>query len=153
MSSGLAHLLVLAVALAAFVVARGRATGLRTAGAQGQRLNSLPFYHGAYAFLWAIVPAGLFLALWAPLKEGLVQQSVLASPAGQQLPDFDLARDSILSEARAVATGASDLAFTPLAQSLVPVYEAALGRYGLIGSGFALLLAIIGAGYALSRIR
>jgi phosphate transport system permease protein len=153
MSLALGLLLVLAIALAAFFLARGRATGLRTAAVGSERLNSLPSYHGAYAFIWAAVPAGLFLAIWAPLMEGLVRQAVLGSPAGQQLPDFDLARDSILSEARAVATGASDLAFTPLAQSLVPVYEAALGRYGLIGSGFALLLAIIGAGYALSRIR
>jgi phosphate transport system permease protein len=141
------------VGVAALVVARGRALTLQGAGAGRQRLNSLPAYHGVFAFIWAAVPALLFLSIWAPLQGQLVETAVLASPAGQQLPDFDLARDSILGEARAVATGASDLAFNPQAQALVPVYEGAMGRYGLIGSGFALLLALAGAGYAVSRIR
>ncbi|GAA4023218.1 phosphate ABC transporter permease subunit PstC [Sphingomonas swuensis] len=152
MSIGLGLLVVLLVAAAAFVVARGRAAGLQGAGSTRRRLNSLPTYHGIYAALWAALPALLFLAIWAPVQGGLVKQDVLASPAGQQLPAFDLARDSILSEAAAVATGASDLAFNPLAQALVPVYEAALGRYGLIGSGFALLLALAGAGFAITRV-
>jgi phosphate transport system permease protein len=145
-------LLVLLVAAAAFVVARGRATALRSAGPGRQRLNSLPFYHGAYAFLWAAVPALLFLAAWAPIQQALISEAVLSSPAGQQLPDFDLARDSILEEARNVASGASELAFNPAAQALVPVFQAATSRYGLIGGGFALLLALGGAGWAWSRI-
>ncbi|WP_338501417.1 phosphate ABC transporter permease subunit PstC [Sphingomonas kaistensis] len=146
-------LLVLGVAAAAFVLARGRATTLRAgAGAGRQRLNSLPNYHGAYAFLWAALPALLFLAAWAPIQQGLIADAVLSSPAGQALPDFDLARDSILSEARAVATGGSDLAFNPQAQALVPEYQAAIGRYSLIGSGLALLLALAGAGWSWSRI-
>ncbi|GAA4034513.1 phosphate ABC transporter permease subunit PstC [Sphingomonas rosea] len=145
-------LLVLCVAGAVFVVARGRAAALRTAGPGRRRLNSLPGYHGSYAFLWAIVPALIFLAVWTPIQSRLVEQSVIASPAGQTLPDFDLARDSILQEARAVATGASDLAFNPAANALVPVYQSALGKYGLIGGGFALLLALAGGGWALSRV-
>ena len=55
-------LLVLCVAGAVFVVARGRAAALQTAGPGRRRLNSLPGYHGSYAFLWAIVPALVFLA-------------------------------------------------------------------------------------------
>ena len=147
-------LLVLLVGSGAFFMARDRAEGLRKAAGTGKgRLNSLPAYHGGFAFLWAAVPALLFLSIWAPLQNRLVDTAVLESPAGQQLPDFDLARDSILGEARAVATGASELAFNPAAQALVPVFEAAIGRYSLIGSIFALLLALAGAGYALTRIR
>lgn len=153
MSLALGLLLVLGVAVAAFVLARGRAATLRAGGGAGrQRLNSLPFYHGAYAFLWAALPALLFLAAWAPIQHGLINDAVLSSPVGQQLPDFDLARDAILSEAQSVASGASDLAFNPQAQALVPVFQAASGRYGLIGSGLALLLALAGAGWAWSRI-
>src|SRR5687768_12805559 len=111
MSLAVGLLLVLGIAAAAFVLARGRAEALRAGGGQRQRLNSLPIYHGAYALLWTAVPALLFLAAWAPIQQGLVNDTVLASPAGQQLPDFDLARDSILEEARAVATGATDIAF------------------------------------------
>ncbi|GLR48168.1 phosphate ABC transporter permease subunit PstC [Sphingomonas astaxanthinifaciens] len=152
MSLLLGLVLVLAVAATVFVVGRGRASALQGAGAGRQRLNSLPNYHGGFAFIWAAVPALLFLAVWAPIQTGLVEQAVIASPAGQQLPAFDLARDSILDEARAVATGGTDLAFTPLARELVPVYSQALGKYGLIGGGFALLLAIAGGVWALSRI-
>lgn len=153
MSLAVGLILVLGVAAAAFVLARGRATALRAGGTGRQRLNSLPFYHGAYAFLWAIVPALLFLAAWAPIQHGLINDAVLSSPAGQTLPDFDLARDSILAEARSVASGASDIAFNPQAQALVPIFKAARGRYGLIGSGFALLLALAGAGWAFSKVR
>nr|WP_314442495.1 phosphate ABC transporter permease subunit PstC [uncultured Sphingomonas sp.] len=152
MSLAVGLLLVLGTALAAFVLARGRATALRSGGPGRQRLNSLPFYHGAYAFLWAAVPALLFLAVWAPIQQGLITDAVLSSPAGQQLPDFDLARDAILEEARAVASGGSDIAFNPAAQALVPVYQGASSRFGLIGSGLALLLALAGAGWAWSRI-
>jgi phosphate transport system permease protein len=149
----LGFLLVLLIGGAAFMVARGRALELQGSGAGRQRLNSLPVYHGGFAFLWAAAPALLFLAIWTPLQNGLVEASVLSSPAGERLPDFDLARDAILSEARAVATGASDLAFNPEAQALVPAYESAIGRYSLIGSGFALLLAAAGAAFAVSRVR
>ncbi|NJC05172.1 phosphate transport system permease protein [Sphingomonas kaistensis] len=153
MSLAVGLLLVLGVAAAAFVLARGRATALRVGGGAGrQRLNSLPFYHGAYAFLWAVIPALLFLACWAPIQQALITDAVMASPAGQQLPDFDLARDSILSEAQAVASGASDIAFNPQAQALVPVFASATTRFSLIGGGFALLLALAGAGWAFSRI-
>ena len=155
MSLALGLLLVLAVAAAAFVLARGRASGLRAAAATGgraHRLNSLPVYHGGFAFLWAAIPALLFLAAWAPIQQGLINEAVLASPAGQQLPDFDLARDAILGEARSVATGQTDLAFNPAARELVPEYQKAASRFGLIGSGFALLLALAGAGWAWSRI-
>ncbi|UUR07614.1 phosphate ABC transporter permease subunit PstC [Sphingomonas glaciei] len=153
MSLAVGLLLVLCVAAAAFVLARGRATGLRVGGGAGrQRLNSLPFYHGAYAFLWAVIPALLFLAAWAPIQQALITDAVMSSPAGQALPDFDLARDSILSEARAVASGSSDIAFNPQAQALVPVFQGATTRFSLIGGGFALLLALAGAGWAWSRI-
>ena len=145
--------LVLLVGIAAFVVARGRASGLQGAGTGRLRLHSRPISHGTYALLWTAVPALVFLAAWAPLQGRLVEQAVLESPAGQQLPDFDLARDSLMGEAYAVATGRSELTFSPLAQGLVPIYEAALGRYGLIGSGLALLLALAGAGWAVTRIR
>ena len=153
MSLAISLLLVLLVAAAAFAVARGRAAGLRGAGEGRQRLNSLPFYHGMYAALWGALPALLFLAIWAPIQGRLVQSAVLASPAGQQLPDFDLARSSLMSEAYSVATGASDIAFSPLAQALVPVYQDAFGRYGLMGGVCALLLALAGGGYVISRIR
>ena len=143
-------LVVLTAAAAAFL-ARRRAGALRAAG--GGRLNSLPGYHAAFAFLWAAVPALLFLAAWTPIQEQLVNGAVLASPAGQQLPDFDLARANILGEAYQLATGQIAAAISPDATRIAPVYREALSRYGLIGGGSALLLAIAGAVWALTRVR
>ena len=59
------------------------------------------------------LPALLFLAVWTPVQTGLVDQAVLASPAGQQLPDFDLARDTILTEAKEIAAGDREAGFNP----------------------------------------
>ena len=83
MTLSIALVAVLVIAAAAGLFARKRATGLRSGGA---RLNSLPNYHAFYVALWAALPALLFLAVWAPVQSGLVDQTVLASPAGQQLP-------------------------------------------------------------------
>src|SRR3990170_5687912 len=91
---------ILAIALAAGLFARNRAAGLRGGGA---RLNSLPNYHALYVAIWTAVPAVLLLAIWTPIQAELVDQAVLASPAGQQLPAFDMARDTILAEAREIA--------------------------------------------------
>lgn len=149
MTLPLALLAVLAVAVAAAILGRSRARGFRRSG----RLNSLPNYHGAYAFLWAAIPALLFLAVWAPAQVGLVNEAVLASPAGQKLPDFDMARDAIVAEARQVATGEIAAGFNPEATALAPVYREAATRYGLLGGAIGVLLAFAGAAWALTRLR
>jgi phosphate transport system permease protein len=140
---------VLAIAVVAGLFARNRVNGLRGGGA---RLNSLPNYHAFYVALWAALPALLFLAIWAPVQTGLVDQAVLASPAGQQLPAFDMVRQTILSEARDIATGAIESGFNPESNAIAPVYAAASGKYGLIGGMIASLIALAAAFLALRRI-
>ncbi len=143
-------LLVVGVAAAAGMIARTRAAGLRGGNA---RLNSLPSYHGVYVALWAAMPALLFLAIWAPVQSVLIDQAVLASPAGQQLPDFDLARDTIIAEAREIAAGVRETGFNAEATDLAPVYAAASNRYAAVGGAVALLLAFAGAFLSMRRIR
>ena len=55
MTLTLALVAILLVALAAGWLARSRASALRVDG----RLNSLPFYHAAYAFRWPALPAAI----------------------------------------------------------------------------------------------
>ncbi|HVF37414.1 MAG TPA: phosphate ABC transporter permease family protein, partial [Sphingomicrobium sp.] len=117
MTLAIALVAILAIAVAAGLFARHRAKGLRGGGA---RLHSLPNYHAFYVALWAAVPALLLLAIWAPVQSGLVDQAVLASPAGQQLPDFDLARDTILTEARQIASGEIEAGFNPESNAIAP---------------------------------
>lgn len=149
MTLGIALVAVLAIAVIAGLLGRSRAQGMRAGG----RLNSLPNYHGLYCFLWAAAPALLFLALWAPVQGRLVEQAVLASPAGQQLPDFDMARDAITSEAYEIATGQRAAGFNPESTALAPVYTQYISRYAGIGGGFAILLALAGAAWGLTRVR
>jgi len=149
MSLSIALVAVLVIAVAAGMFARNRASGLRSGGA---RLNSLPNYHAFYVGLWAALPAAFFLAAWAPVQTSLVNQAVLASPAGQQLPAFDMARDTILGEAREIATGEREAGFNPESSALAPIYADAMAKYAALGGGIAILIALAGGFFALRRI-
>ena len=116
------------------------------------RVHSLPGYHGWYVALWAVVPALLFLAAWAPLSQGLVMDAVMSSPAAADLPAFEMQRAAILDEARQLAEGTRAAAFNPAATALAPVYGEVTGRYGMIGAIVALLLAFAGGAFAFSRL-
>ncbi|WP_407695434.1 phosphate ABC transporter permease subunit PstC [Sphingomonas edaphi] len=140
----------LVIAATAGLFARKRATGLRGGGI---RLNSLPNYHALFVGLWTALPALLFLAIWAPVQSGLVEQAVLASPAGQQLPDFQMVRDTILSEARDIATGRIAAGFNPESNAIAPVYSAAYGKYSMVGSALAVLIALGSALLAMRLVK
>ena len=149
MTLPIALVAVLVIAVAAGLFARNRVRGLRSGGV---RLNSLPNYHAAYVALWAALPALLILAVWAPIQTGLVDQAVLATPAGQQLPAFDMVRDTILTEARDIASGAIEAGFNPESNAIAPIYAEFSAHYTLIGGGIAILLALGTAFLALRRI-
>ena len=150
MSLTISLIAILAIAVAAGLFARSRAKGLRGGGA---RLNSLPNYHAAYVALWAALPALLFLAIWTPVQGNLVDQAVRASPAAQTLPAFDMTRDTILAEARDLASGAIEAGFNPESAALAPVYAEAASKFSALGGGVAILIAIVGGFFALRRIK
>jgi phosphate transport system permease protein len=147
MSLGLAFAAILVVALAAAWAGFAHSRRLRTAG----RLHSLPVYHGAYAALWAAIPALLLIVAWAPIQSRLVDQAVLASPEGRALPSFEMQRDSILSEAREIADGEREQGFNPQSTTLAPRIKTEQSRFGLIGGVAAIALALLGAALALRR--
>jgi phosphate transport system permease protein len=147
MSLGLALVAVLLVAAAAGWLAFARARRLRA----GTRLHSLPVYHGSYAALWAAIPALLLLAAWAPIQSHLVDQTVLASPEGRALPDFDMHRQAILAEAREIARGDRQQGFNPESTEIAPRIRSAETRYTLIGGALAVLAALGAAAFAFRR--
>ena len=149
MSLTLALVTILVIAVVAGLFARNRAKGLRSGGA---RLNSLPNYHAAFVALWALVPALLFLAIWTPVQSRLVSGAVMASPAAQSLPDFAMTRDTILAEARDIASGAIEAGFNPESTALAPVFAEAGARYAAIGGGIAIVLALVGGFFALRKV-
>ena len=147
MSLTIALVAVLVIAAVAAWLGFSRTRAMRAHG----RLHSLPFYHALNAFLWAAFPALILLAAWAPVQSALVDQAVLSSPEGQALPDFDMQRDSILAEAREIASGQRQAGFNPESSALAPRFAEAESRYSALGGAVAILLALGAAALALRR--
>jgi phosphate transport system permease protein len=149
MSLMLALAAILAVAAVVAWLGFSRAQRLRV----GSRLHSLPSYHGAYAALWAAIPALLLLAAWSPMQSRLVDQAVLASPEGRALPDFDMQRESILSEAREIAHGQREQGFNPESTALAPRIRAEESRFAAMGGAVAILVALLAGALAVRRTK
>ena len=147
MTLWIALVAVLAISVIGGWLGYRRASSLRAGG----RMHSLPTYHGAYALLWAAIPALLFLAVWAPIQNQLVEQAVLASPAGEALPDFDMQRNAILAEARDIAAGYREVGFNSESATIAPLYAEAWTRYAAIGGGIAILLSLVAAALAVRK--
>ena len=152
MSPAFLVLLALGLGVAAWVAARARAWSFKRSE-PGVRLAALPSYHGWYAALWVVLPVLVFAAIWSVLAPQLVSQSVLASPAAADLPAFGLQRQTLLSEARAVATGAAPAVFNPAAQGLVEPFREAISRVTIIGFAVTLLIGFAGGTWAFLRLR
>ena len=112
MSPALLLLLALGLGLVGWLAARARAWSFRRAQPSG-RLAALPSYHAWYVAAWIVVPAALFAIVWNVVSPQLIAQAVLADPAAAELPAFGMQRETMLAEARAVATGAAPGVFNP----------------------------------------
>jgi phosphate transport system permease protein len=144
-------LVVAGLGLIGWLTARMRAVAFRRGSTA--RFSSLPSHFGGYVALWTILPATLFLAIWAWTSPALVTNSVLQDPIAAQLPPPGFDRAAILSEARSLATGNSYGAFNPLAEKLAPAYSVAQGQINWIGTAVALLLVVATGGFAYTRVR
>ena len=154
MSPAIPILLALALGLIGWLAARGKAWAMRrSARAAGSDLHSLPGYHGWYVALWILVPALLFAVVWASVSPGLVLSQVLADPAAAQLPAFGFQRDTILAEARALASGSADAVFNQQARALVEPFHAAMQRFSVIGTVITIMLGLAGGLFAYLRLR
>lgn len=151
MSITLLLLLALGFGLAGWLAARAKAWSFRRSGTT--RLAALPSYHGWYVALWIVIPMLLFIAIWGAIAPGLVTQAVLADPAAGGLPAFGFQRQTILSEAAAVASGSARAVFNPAAAPLVEPYRAAMRRYDTIGLAVALAIAFAAGAYAWLRLK
>lgn len=150
--SGLALVIVVfGLALIGWLAARMRAATFRKPGVA--RFTALPVHYGYFVALAALVPPLLFLAVWSLTSPALVTDAVIATPAAATLPPPGFERASILSEARALASGRSHVPFHALSVRLAPAYAAAQARYDWIATALALCLAIGGGAFAFTRVR
>lgn len=144
-------LLILGLGLIGWLAARARAWSFRKE--EGVRLSSLPTYHAWYVALWVALPAIAFATLWGFISPNLVLQSVLAAPAAADLPEFGFQRDTILREARAVATGSAPAVFNPIANGLIEPFREAISRYNIIGFIVTALIAFIAGAWSYLRLK
>ena len=152
MSPVILLVLALGLGLAGWLAARARAWTFKRDAANG-RIAALPNYHAWYVALWIVIPVMMFIALWSIISPQLVTQSVLASPAAAELPAFGFQRDSIMSEARAVASGSARAVFNEEAAGLVEPYRAAISQYNIIGVLSTLVIAFLTGVWSFLRVK
>jgi phosphate transport system permease protein len=152
MSPAFLLLLAVGLGLAGWLAARARAWSFaRAAGAP--QMRALPVYHAWYVALWILIPVALFALVWSVAAPELISQSVLSSPAAAQLPPFGMQRQTMLDEARAVATGAAPGVFHAEARGLVDPFRQAIGRATWIGLAGALAIAFAAGTWAFLRLK
>lgn len=145
-------LMAIGLGLAGWLAARARAWSFQRETGSA-RIASRPTYHGWYVALWITVPVLIFGVAWSFIQPQLVMQLVLASPAAADLPEFGFARQSILAEARAVATGSAEGVFNPQAEALIEPFRDALTQYRWIGLAIVFAVALAGGTYSYLRIK
>ncbi|MGB3378099.1 phosphate ABC transporter permease subunit PstC [Allopontixanthobacter sediminis] len=145
-------LLAFGLGLAGWLAARARAWTFKRDAVNG-RIAALPNYHAWYVALWIVIPVVMFIALWSAIAPQLVTQTVLSSPAAAELPAFGFQRDSIMSEARAVAGGSARAVFNEEAAALVEPYKQAITRYNIIGVLSTLVIAFLTGVWSFLRVK
>ena len=102
MSIGLILLIVLALAVAGYVI--GRARSVRVAGGDPRKLHSLPGFYGQMAFLFTAVPALLVLMAWLLIQPVVVENRAAALLTPADIPDGS-SRSLVMADVRRIADG------------------------------------------------
>ena len=152
MSPAILLLLALGLGLAGWLAARARAWAFKKRSTEG-RLAALPTYHAWYVALWIVIPVSLFITLWMATAPTLINQSVLADPGASSLPDFGFQRDTLMREAKAVATGAAPGVFNEAAKPLIEPFRAAIAQSNLIGVLGTLIVGFLGGAWSFLRLK
>ncbi|NKL86157.1 phosphate ABC transporter permease subunit PstC [Rhizobium leguminosarum] len=110
MSTSIILLCLVVIGVAAYLVARNRATAL--AGGRSSALHSRPAYYGAYAAIWAVLPALIVLGLWLSISPGIIQSSVRSAfpddIKAQVSVEQDLGYSTVATVARGLTMLTSD---------------------------------------------
>ncbi|MEL6878626.1 MAG: phosphate ABC transporter permease subunit PstC [Pseudomonadota bacterium] len=145
-------LIAIGLGLAGWLAGRAKAWSFQKSE-PGVRLIARPNYHAWYVAVWVVIPVLAFVALWSIISPGLVMQTVLASPGAENLPAFGFERESILAEARAVASGNAQGVFNSEAEALIEPFREAISHYSLIGIVVTLLIGFGGGAFAFLRVK
>ena len=156
MSLPMIALVVIALGVVAFFVARARArvfdgghAAIRTAG---DRPHSRPVYHGAFVALATVLPALLLLGAFAFVEPKLLDATIVASLPAADQPKTAIDRDALIGEVKGLASGDLADAFNPASKAAVPAYLANRDRLHTEALVAAVLLAFGGAAWAYTRL-
>jgi phosphate transport system permease protein len=144
-------LIALGLGLLGWLAGRAKAWSFQSSD-PAQRPASRPIYHAWYVALWVVLPVLAFIAAWSVIAPQLVLQSVLATPAAENLSGLGFERDAFLGEARAVALGQAPGVFNDEAEPLIAPFREAFGYYETIGIIVTVLIAIAGGALAFLRL-
>jgi phosphate transport system permease protein len=102
MSVGLLSLIVLAVAVAGYILGRRRA--IAAAGGDARKLHSLPSYHGQSIFLFTAVPAFILMIFWLLAQPIYIENRITSLIPNVEAADA-AARELAMADVRRVASG------------------------------------------------
>lgn len=102
MSVGLLSLIVLAIAVAGYILGRKRA--IAAAGGDARKLHSLPSYHGQSIFLFTAVPAFILMIFWLLAQPIYIENRVTTLIPNIEAED-EAARRLAMADVRRVASG------------------------------------------------
>lgn len=180
MSLGILLLILFALTVAGYVVGQSRAVA--SAGGDIRKLHSLPSFYGRITAIWVIVPAMILMSTWLLVEGSLVQQNIMAQIAPEDVVEGTTAELMVADVAR-LADGLATLEAQGLDISALVQDPAALkialndagiamgkdpnaamiraaevvertqlnSRLGLTIA--AIVVAVLGFGFALSRIK
>jgi len=152
MGTAVFFLLVIGLGLAGWLAARARAWSFQREH-PGLRLAALPSYHGWFVAACIVLPMVAFLLFWGSVSHGFVDVLALQSPAAANLPEFGMQRDTILSEARGVASGRAPAVFNENAQGLVEPFREAMRLIELAGIALVLIVGFVGGTLAYLKVK
>ncbi|MGB3390328.1 MAG: phosphate ABC transporter permease subunit PstC [Pseudaminobacter sp.] len=115
MSAATVLLIILAIGAVAFAVAYRRAAGLKPEA--GQKMHSRAGYHGSYAFVMAVLPAVLFLALWKAASPAYVENAVWNSLPEQVRTAPDSNKSLLMGMVNSIGQGVRRLSPAELEQA------------------------------------
>lgn len=113
-------LLTLVMAVVAYGLGYARSRSLAMPMGGIRHLKSLPFYYGARAALWSVIPALLVLGCWMAFQGKVIQLIVIGGLPQDMVPATDGEASLLLSKISNVASGALPPGFVE-----APIVEAA----------------------------
>jgi phosphate transport system permease protein len=142
-------LVILVLAAASYYLGRGRGVAL---AANGQRLHSLPNYHGLFVASAAVLPMIALLLLWAMVAPRFAEYQALGMLPSDLQPADELARGAVLRDIESIASGtagdSTNSAIVPAGEAYAFWTNAAFWVLIVLGA----VIGIAGAWWARSQL-